>query len=75
MLKLILALGTVLNQGTYLSSNGFKLDSLLQVIETKAKNNRTTLMHYLASLIQTKMPEMLTFHKELANVIDASQSR
>ena len=73
--QLILALGSVLNEGTYLSSNGFKIDSLLKLAETKARNNRTTLLHYLTQLIQNKIPELLNFRQDFPHVEAASKSK
>ncbi|XLR23361.1 hypothetical protein S83_051261, partial [Arachis hypogaea] len=41
-------LGNTLNQGTARGSAiGFKLDSLLKLTDTRASNNKMTLMHYL----------------------------
>ncbi|MCD7454002.1 Formin-like protein 20, partial [Datura stramonium] len=51
ILKKILFLGNTLNQGTARGSAiGFKLDSLLKLTDTRATNNRMTLMHYLCKV-------------------------
>ncbi|CAI5955252.1 unnamed protein product [Closterium sp. NIES-65] len=50
-MQTILSLGNALNQGTARGSAvGFKLDSLLKLTDTKTRNNKMTLMHYLAKL-------------------------
>ncbi|KVH93697.1 Actin-binding FH2 [Cynara cardunculus var. scolymus] len=51
IMQTILSLGNALNQGTARGSAvGFRLDSLLKLTETRAKNNRMTLMHYLCKI-------------------------
>ncbi|GAV89012.1 FH2 domain-containing protein [Cephalotus follicularis] len=48
IMKLILHLGNMLNQGTARGSAiGFKLDSLSKLTDTRAVNSKMTLMHYL----------------------------
>ncbi|MQI72030.1 hypothetical protein EI017_25045, partial [Escherichia coli] len=58
IMQTILTLGNALNQGTARGSAvGFKLDSLLKLSDTRARNNKMTLMHYLCKLLAEKMPE------------------
>ncbi|GMQ06950.1 hypothetical protein CsSME_00051347 [Camellia sinensis var. sinensis] len=46
VMQTILTLGNALNQGTARGSAiGFKLDSLLKLSDTHARNNKMTLMH------------------------------
>ncbi|KAL7253795.1 hypothetical protein ACSBR1_008191 [Camellia fascicularis] len=46
VMQTILTLGNALNQGTGRGSAiGFKLDSLLKLSDTRARNNKMTLMH------------------------------
>ncbi|CAN8253149.1 unnamed protein product [Cochlearia groenlandica] len=47
---------------------GFKLDSLPKLSETRARNNRMTLMHYLCKILAEKMPEVLDFTKDLSSL-------
>ncbi|XP_039839916.1 formin-like protein 12 isoform X2 [Panicum virgatum] len=48
IMKNILLIGNTLNQGTPRGQAvGFRLDSLLKLIETRATNGRMTLMHFL----------------------------
>ncbi|KAI4314576.1 hypothetical protein L6164_027468 [Bauhinia variegata] len=74
IMQTILTLGNALNQGTARGSAvGFKLDSLLKLPDTRARNNKMTLMHYLCKLLSEKMPELLDFDKDLVHLEAASK--
>ncbi|KAM7265823.1 hypothetical protein ACFE04_003506 [Oxalis oulophora] len=74
VMQTILSLGNALNQGTARGSAiGFRLDSLLKLTETRARNNKMTLMHYLCKVLAEKLPELLDFSKGLANLEAASK--
>lgn len=74
VMQTILTLGNALNQGTARGSAiGFKLDSLLKLSDTRARNNKMTLMHYLCKLLAEKMPELLDFDKDLVHLEAASK--
>ncbi|ERM96350.1 hypothetical protein AMTR_s00001p00219300 [Amborella trichopoda] len=74
VMQTILSLGNALNQGTARGSAiGFKLDSLLKLSDTRARNNKMTLMHYLCKMISDQMPELLDFDKELIHLEAASK--
>uniref|UniRef100_A0A0D3CF85 Formin-like protein n=1 Tax=Brassica oleracea var. oleracea TaxID=109376 RepID=A0A0D3CF85_BRAOL len=74
VMQTILTLGNALNQGTARGSAvGFKLESLLKLSDTRAKNNKMTLMHYLCKLVGEKMPELLDFPSDLAHLEAASK--
>lgn len=74
IMQTILTLGNALNQGTARGSAvGFRLDSLLKLSDTRARNNKLTLMHYLCKLLAEKMPELLDFHKDLVHLEAASK--
>ncbi|KAF5801695.1 putative formin, FH2 domain-containing protein [Helianthus annuus] len=73
-MQTILTLGNALNQGTARGSAiGFKLDSLLKLSDTRARNNKMTLMHYLCKLLAEKMPHLLDFDKDLGHLEAASK--
>ncbi|CAK9183313.1 unnamed protein product [Ilex paraguariensis] len=55
------------------SAVGFRLDSLLKLTETRARNNKMTLMHYLCKVIADKLPELLDFSKDLISLEPASK--
>ncbi|CAA0838269.1 Formin-like protein 14 [Striga hermonthica] len=74
IMQTILTLGNALNQGTARGSAvGFKLDSLLKLSDTRARNNKMTLMHYLCKILAEKMPELLDFSKDLIHLEPASK--
>ncbi|MCD7455601.1 hypothetical protein HAX54_028766 [Datura stramonium] len=74
ILKKILYLGNTLNQGTARGSAiGFKLDSLLKLTDTRATNNKMTLMHYLCKVLAAKSPSLLDFHVDLVSLETASK--
>nr|XP_027192115.1 formin-like protein 20 isoform X2 [Cicer arietinum] len=69
IMKKILFLGNTLNQGTARGSAvGFKLDSLLKLTDTRATNNKMTLMHYLCKVLAERSPGLLDFHKDLVSL-------
>ncbi|KAJ4917002.1 Formin-like protein 14 [Raphanus sativus] len=70
IMQTILTLGNALNQGTARGSAvGFKLDSLLKLSDTRARNNKMTLMHYLCKIeLKTLAEEMQAATKGLAKV-------
>ncbi|KAJ0569532.1 putative formin, FH2 domain-containing protein [Helianthus annuus] len=74
VMQTILSLGNALNQGTARGSAvGFRLDSILKLNETRARNNKMTLMHYLCKVLADKLPELLDFSKELSSLEPASK--
>ncbi|KAL7111925.1 hypothetical protein ACP275_05G119900 [Erythranthe tilingii] len=74
IMQTILTLGNALNQGTARGSAvGFKLDSLLKLSDTRARNNKMTLMHYLCKIIAERMPDLLDFSKDLVHLESASK--
>ncbi|KAJ3673025.1 hypothetical protein LUZ60_006399 [Juncus effusus] len=74
IMKKILLLGNMLNQGTARGSAiGFRLDSLLKLTDTRATNNKMTLMHYLCKVLASKSPKLLDFHEDLTSLENASR--
>ncbi|MFS7917660.1 putative formin, FH2 domain-containing protein [Helianthus anomalus] len=55
------------------SAVGFRLDSLLKLTDTRARNTRMTLMHYLCKVLADKLPELLDFSKDLNSLEPASK--
>ncbi|KAH1201436.1 Formin-like protein 13 [Glycine max] len=73
-MQTILSLGNALNQGTAKGSAiGFRLDSLLKLTETRARDKKMTLMHYLCKVLDDQLPDVLDFSKDVANLEPAAK--
>ncbi|KAL8536987.1 hypothetical protein ACS0TY_012244 [Phlomoides rotata] len=74
IMQTILQLGNALNHGTARGSAvGFRLDSLPKLAETRARNNKLTLIHYLCKVLAEKLPDVLDFHEGLVNLEAATK--
>lgn len=64
-----------MNGGQRGGAYGFKLGSLLKMVDTKStvSGRKHTLLHYLVELLEKRFPELLAFDKELSNVEDGSK--
>ncbi|XP_020703895.2 formin-like protein 5 isoform X1 [Dendrobium catenatum] len=74
IMKKILSLGNTLNRGTARGAAvGFRLDSLLKLTDTRATNNKTTLMHYLCKVLDSRSSHLMDFHKDFISLEAASK--
>lgn len=74
IMKKILFIGNTLNQGTAKGSAiGFRLESLLKLSDTRATNNKMTLMHYLCKVLASRSPHLVDFHEDLVSLEAASK--
>lgn len=70
IMQVILKLGTVLNRSTISGANaqGFRLETLSKLGDTKAKSGKTTALDYVAQMVSSQMPHVLDFEVELPDV-------
>jgi formin 2 len=74
VMRAILSVGNVMNAGTARGgARGFRLASLDQLSRTRSAAGKTTLLHYLAKLLDAKMPALLTWHASLPSLTAASR--
>ncbi|KAH8279548.1 hypothetical protein KR018_000402, partial [Drosophila ironensis] len=74
ILELILLLGNYLNSGSKNEAAfGFEISYLTKLTNTKDADNKQTLLHYLADLVEKRFPEALNFFDDLSHVDKASR--
>ncbi|EGF79568.1 hypothetical protein BATDEDRAFT_89642 [Batrachochytrium dendrobatidis JAM81] len=75
LLKVVLALGNYLNSGARGGAYGFKLGSLLKMLDTKStiQGRKHTLLHYLTELVEKYFPSIQGFEKDLIHVEEGSK--
>ncbi|XP_021363043.1 protein diaphanous homolog 2-like isoform X7 [Mizuhopecten yessoensis] len=74
LLELILFMGNYLNAGSRnAQSVGFELSYLSKLHNTKSQDGKTTLVHYLANVVEQQHPELLTFPEELSYIDKAAR--
>lgn len=73
--EIILALGNYMNAGQRGGAYGFKISSVLTMMDTKSSisTRRHTLLHYLDELIRKKFPKVSGFENELTYVEEGSK--
>lgn len=86
LLQIILAIGTLhisfMLPGNFLNGSranaksvyGFKVKTLLKIRDTKSTDNKTSLLDYIAQVIDERYPELNDFQKELEHVEPATRS-
>jgi hypothetical protein len=75
ILKIILALGNYMNAGQRGGAYGFKLNSILKMMDTKSSvvGRKHTLLHHLVDLIDKKFPKVRGFQNELKSTEDGAK--
>ncbi|XP_065065568.1 formin-like protein 1 isoform X2 [Rhopilema esculentum] len=62
--EVILLFGNYMNGSRRGQVEGFKLDSLTKLQDTKTNDRSMTFLHYLAEIISTKLPHLNDFHED-----------
>ncbi|KAJ2829097.1 hypothetical protein IWW50_001038, partial [Coemansia erecta] len=69
VLEVVLSIGNFMNgSGFRGGAFGFKIASLNRLMDTKAEDNKTTLLHFVASTVEENFPGALEFLEELKPV-------
>nr|CAD7199546.1 unnamed protein product [Timema douglasi] len=72
ILELVLLVGNYMNTGSRnAQAFGFEISFLPKLANTKDSENKMTLLNYLASTIETKFPDLISFDEELGHVDSA----
>lgn len=67
-------MGNYMNAGSRnQQSFGFDLNYLTKLSSTKSADQKTTLLHFLASTVEARYPDLKEFALELRNVEEASK--
>ncbi|XP_023218674.1 protein diaphanous homolog 1-like isoform X2 [Centruroides sculpturatus] len=74
ILELVLLIGNYMNSGSRKGQAfGFQINFLTKIKNTKASDGKTTLMHFLAQIVENKYPDILNFSEELIHVDHAAR--
>ena len=74
LLELILLIGNIMNTGSKnAQSVGFDISYLPKLNNTKDRQNKSTLLHFLCELMERDHPELLNFSEELFHLDRASR--
>lgn len=74
IVKLVLAIGNYMNAGSRnAQAIGFEISFLPKLSSTKALDNKTTLLHFLAQMVEEKHPDCLNFAEEIIHVDKAAR--
>jgi len=65
VLQVILAFGNYMNSSRKKPANGFKLDSLAKIGETRSQDRQQTLLSYITHVVEKVYPNVLTFYDDL----------
>lgn len=67
-------MGNYMNAGSRnQQSYGFDLSYLTKLSSTKSADQKTTLLHFLASTVEARHPDIMEFLAEMRNVEEASK--
>jgi len=74
VLELILLMGNIMNTGSRNEQSvGFDISYLPKLSNTKDRDNKATLLHFLVETIEKSHPQLLSFYDELMHVDKAAR--
>jgi len=74
ILELILLIGNIMNTGSRLEQSvGFDISYLTKLSNTKDKENKSTLLHFLVETVEAEMPDLLFFYEEILHLDKAAK--
>lgn len=68
-----MAFGNYLNSSKRGPAYGFKLQSLDNLLDTKASDKKSSLLHYIATTVRKQFPDLLNFESDFYCIEEASQ--
>lgn len=74
VLEVILEIGNFLNEGSARAGGfGFKLTTLNKLDDTRASDNKTSLLQYVVRFLEKNAPQLLKFYEDIPSVEAASR--
>eukprot|EP01112_Ceratiomyxa_fruticulosa_P021198 TRINITY_DN7396_c0_g1_i1.p2 TRINITY_DN7396_c0_g1~~TRINITY_DN7396_c0_g1_i1.p2 ORF type:complete len:351 (-),score=91.40 TRINITY_DN7396_c0_g1_i1:574-1626(-) len=76
IMQLVLALGNIMNQGSYAADcTGFKISSMLKIKDVKSSKGQYNLLNYLCNLIEARKPSVLQLPEQMPHVKPGAKDR
>eukprot|EP00092_Neocalanus_flemingeri_P020848 GFUD01022586.1.p1 GENE.GFUD01022586.1~~GFUD01022586.1.p1 ORF type:complete len:1076 (+),score=306.59 GFUD01022586.1:84-3311(+) len=74
VLEIILLIGNIMNTGSRNEQSvGFNISYLPKLSNTKDRDNKTTLLHFLVETIEISYPNLINFYEEIIHLDKASR--
>ena len=74
LLELVLLIGNIMNTGSRNEQSvGFDISYLPKLSNTKDRDNKTTLLHFLVETIEFSYPELIHFYEEIMHLDKAGR--
>ncbi|XP_067949319.1 protein diaphanous homolog 2-like isoform X2 [Watersipora subatra] len=74
LLELVLLIGNYMNAGSKKEQSiGFEMNFLTKLENTKSQDQKQTLLHFLAQIVEEKFPDVLDYENELIHVDQAAR--
>lgn len=69
LLEIILLIGNYMNSNSFKAkAYGFKISNINKLVDTKTSDNKRSLLHYIATFIELKHPEITGFCEDIKSV-------